>query len=354
MKQPMTTECVQSPDSADFQALAENLPQLAWIANPDGSIFWYNWRWYKYTGTTPADMLGWGWQSVHDPVILPDVLTRWKNSLRTGEPLEMVFPLRGADGFFRPHLTLVQPIRDGEGRILKWFGTNTDISEQQSATEALAAEKRHLETLNRTADLVARELDLEKLVQTVTDAGVALSGAQFGAFFYNVRNQRGESYTLYTTSGVPRAAFEKFPMPRNTAVFDPTFRGIATVRSDDITQDERYGKNSPYKGMPEGHLPVRSYLAVPVVSRTGEVLGGLFFGHASVGVFAPRHEQLLIGIAAQASVGIDNARLFTDAQRELKERRTCREAPPTTHQRAQPSRQEHARYRPIDCRANHA
>lgn len=313
----------QSPDPADFRALAENLPQLAWIANPDGWIFWYNRRWYEYTGTTAAQMAGWGWQSVHDPAVLPEVLARWKSSLRTGEPFEMVFPLRGADGVLRPFLTRVQPIRDSDGHILKWFGTNTEISEQKAIADALAEEKRHLETLNRTADLVARELELERLVQTVTDAGVALTGAQFGAFFYNVRNERDERYTLYTISGAPRAAFDKFPMPRNTAVFNPTFKGIGPVRADDITQDPRYGRNSPYRGMPEGHLPVRSYLAVPVVSRSGEVLGGLFFGHPSAGIFTERHEQLLVGIAAQASVGIDNARLFADAQRELNERRAA-------------------------------
>lgn len=111
------------------------------------------------------------------------------------------------------------------------------------------------------------------MVQIVTDAGVAISGAEFGAFFYNVLNERGESYMLYTLSGAPIAAFSKFPMPRNTQVFAPTFNGEGIVRSDDITKDPRYGRNAPRRGMPEGHLPVRSYLAVPVISRTGEVLG---------------------------------------------------------------------------------
>jgi PAS domain S-box-containing protein len=308
-------------DPANFVALAEHLPQLAWMADADGWIFWYNRRWHEYTGTTPAEMEGWGWQSLHDPAVLPSVLERWKTSIATGEPFDMVFPLRGADGVFRPFLTRVHPLRDEEGRITRWFGTNTDISAQEATAKALAEEKRHLETLNRTAALVAAELHLEKLVQTVTDAGVELTGAQFGAFFYNVLNERGESYTLYTISGVPREAFSKFPMPRNTHVFEPTFRGTGTVRSDDITKDARYGRNAPHHGMPEGHLPVRSYLAVPVMSRSGEVLGGLFFGHSQPGVFTARQEELLVGIAAQASIGIDNARLYEAAQREITERR---------------------------------
>ncbi|MGY4600341.1 GAF domain-containing protein [Bradyrhizobium sp. GM22.5] len=138
--------------------------------------------------------------------------------------------------------------------------------------------------------------DIHRLVQIVTDAGVELTRAEFGAFFYNVINNAGESYMLYTLSGAPIEAFSKFPMPRNTEVFAPTFLGQGIVRSDDITKDPRYGKNSPRKGMPEGHLPVRSYLAVSVISRTGEVLGGLFFGHARTGVFDERSQRGLSGL----------------------------------------------------------
>jgi signal transduction histidine kinase len=93
------------------------------------------------------------------------------------------------------------------------------------------------------------------------------------------------------------------------------------VRSDDITKDPRYGKMAPHYGMPKGHLPVRSYLAVPVVSRSGEVLGGLFFGHPQPGVFTERSERLIVGIAAQASVAADNARLYEQAQRAAEERK---------------------------------
>jgi PAS domain S-box-containing protein len=212
-------------------------------------------------------------------------------------------------------------VRDESGAPLYGVRIAHDITERKEAEAALAEETRHLETLNRVGAQLAAELDLEKLVQTVTDAGVALSGAEFGAFFYNLINESGESYTLYTLSGVPREAFSKFPMPRNTAVFSPTFRGEGVVRSDDITQDPRYGRNTPYKGMPEGHLPVRSYLAIPVMSRSGDVLGGLFFGHSRPGVFKERAERLLAGIAAQAAIAIDNAHLFKDAQREIAERK---------------------------------
>src|SRR5215213_67831 len=302
------------PASSDFRDFAENLPHLAWIADQDGWIFWYNRHWYDYTGKTPAEMEGWGWQSVHNPEMLPDVMEAWQRSIATGAPFDMTFPLRAADGTFRPFLTRGQPVRDGAGHVRLWFGTNTDVSDQQKIALELAEEKRILETLNSTAAMLSAELDLEKLVQRVTDAAVALTGAQFGAFFYNVLNEAGESYTLYTISGVPREEFSKFPMPRNTAVFAPTFRGDGVVRSDDITKDSRYGRNKPHTGMPEGHLPVRSYLAVPVVSRSGEVMGGLFFGHAATGRFVQEHEDLLVGLAAQAAIGIDNARLLQAMQ----------------------------------------
>ncbi len=185
----------------------------------------------------------------------------------------------------------VAPIREGD-EIVGFVKVLRDRTQQRAAEEAVREERRALEVLNRAGSALAAETDLQRLVQTVTDAGVELTGAQFGAFFYNVEDERGESYMLYTLSGVPAEAFSKFPMPRNTEVFAPTFNGEGIVRSDDITKDPRYGRNAPRQGMPEGHLPVRSYLAVPVIARDGKVIGGLFFGHASVGVFTERSDAV--------------------------------------------------------------
>jgi PAS domain S-box-containing protein len=311
--------------AADFAAMADNLPEPAWMTDADGSVVWYNRRWYDYTGGSFEQMAGWGWRDFHDPAELSETEETWRRSLATGKPFELTFKLRGKDGVLRPFLSRAQPLRDTSGAIAKWFGVSTDISALQETTLALAGQTRVAETLNRTAAKVAAELNLEQLVQMVTDAAVQLTGAQFGAFFYNVIKRGGESYTLYSISGVPRENFSKFPMPRNTDVFAPTFHGTGIVRSADITKDPRYGHNTPYHGMPEGHLPVRSYLAAPVMSREGEVMGGLFFGHSDTGVFDEHDERIVAGLAAQAAIGIDNSRLYEKAQREIQDRKVAEE-----------------------------
>lgn len=190
----------------------------------------------------------------------------------------------------------------------------------------LQAKTRSLEALNSINSSIAAELDLKQLVQKVTDAATDLSGAQFGAFFYNVISESGEAYTLYTISGVPREAFASFPMPRNTKIFAPTFEGRGVVRYFDVMQHPDYAQNPPYNGMPKGHLPVRSYLAAPVVSKSGEVIGGLFFGHAEPGRFDDEAERVVSDIAKQAAIAVDNARLYAAAQKEIRERQQAEEA----------------------------
>jgi GAF domain-containing protein/PAS domain-containing protein len=241
--------------------------------------------------------------------------------------------------------------RGGNGRAGWVSGVYYEISERKALEARLLAlnetlearitelreEARTLEVLNRTGTALAAELSLERLVQTVTDAAVELTKAQFGAFFYNVVDENGEAYTLYSLSGEPREAFGKFPMPRNTPVFEPTFRGEGSVRSDDILADPRYGQNPPFNGMPSGHLPVRSYLAIPVVSRSSEVIGGLFFGHPEPGVFTPRDERIVAGIAAPG--GSASAGRSSRASPAVHRRRTTggHERPPTRRRGDPPS-----------------
>ena len=159
-----------------FHALADAIPQLAWIAHADGFIHWYNRRWYEYTGTTEEEMKGWGWQSVHDPQTLPAVLERWKASIATGEPFEMVFPLRGADGRFRPFLTRVQPLKDAGGQVVQWFGTNTDVEELRRADQALRESERQLRLIADTAPVLIAHCDREARYKFVNEPYAARFG----------------------------------------------------------------------------------------------------------------------------------------------------------------------------------
>jgi len=136
----------------EFRALADSIIQLVWMAEPDGYVFWYNRVWYEYTGLTPEQIAGWGWQEVHDPAVLPKVLERWKESLSTGRMFEMEFPLRGADGVYRWFLTRGVPVKDSRGRIVRWCGTNTNIHDQRESRRALQVSQDRLNAALAASD----------------------------------------------------------------------------------------------------------------------------------------------------------------------------------------------------------
>jgi PAS domain S-box-containing protein len=131
------TEQALGESEDQFRTMANSIPQLAWMAHADGSIFWYNQRWYDYTGTTQEQMAGWGWQSVHDPQVLPAVRDGWRKAIAARQPFEMEFPLRGADQRFRTFLTRVQPMKDSQGAVVRWVGTNTDVDELKRMDQSL-------------------------------------------------------------------------------------------------------------------------------------------------------------------------------------------------------------------------
>jgi signal transduction histidine kinase len=207
--------------------------------------------------------------------------------------------------------------------VLRMLGARLGEFVQRAGAEArarrvhteLELERAALERLNVAGRTISAELDHRKLAQIVADAATDLVGAQFGAFFYNVTDDRIENYMVYAVAGLPRETFAKLALPRNTALLAPAFLGHGSVRLADVTQDPRYGKNYPHKGVPEGHPTVRSYLAVPVVSRDGSPIGGLFLGHTRTGVFSEHSERTAIALAAHAATAMDNARLYDEAQR---------------------------------------
>lgn len=249
---------------------------------------------------------------------LPDsVLQIWEAALVNvfeqgqAQTIELSTIVAGRKWVFQSYIV---PEFDTTGSVESVLAITRDVSQQRLAEAELLEHMDILETVHDLGQMLSAELDLQKLVQDMTDAATEISRAEFGAFFYNILNEHGESYMLYTLSGVPPEAFSQFPMPRNTEIFAPTFHGQGTVRIADVHQDPRYGKNAPYYGMPEGHLPVTSYLAVPVVSRSREVLGGLFFGHSQAGIFTQRDERIIEGLAAQVAIAMDNAHLYRQAR----------------------------------------
>lgn len=205
----------------------------------------------------------------------------------------------------------VSPILDETG-IIGVVKIVRDTTRQKEAEAEIKKYSEQLELINNISKNIGVDLDEQHILQKVTDTTTKIAGAAFGAFFYNKIDAKGEALMLYTLAGAPREAFDKFGMPRNTEVFRTTFDGLGTLRSDDITKDPRYGKNRPNHGMPKGHLPVASYLAVPVISQAGIVIGGLFYGHPEPAKFKAEHENIIEAIAVQAAIALDNAKMYEE------------------------------------------
>ncbi|HEU0177115.1 MAG TPA: ATP-binding protein [Blastocatellia bacterium] len=355
------------PDlEAKYRTLVEQIPAVVFMAYLDRGIS------EAYISPQIESILGFSQQEwLNDPVrwynqLHPDDKARWSieaaRLFLSGEALQSTYRLMARDGHVVWLHCEAKMVRHDDGR--PWFihGVSVDISDLKQSEEALRKahdelemrvrqrtaelartnaeleaeiverkaiqeqleeEREIVETVSSAGRMLSAELYLDKLMQALTDAATELVGAQFGAFFHNVPDEGGGSYMLYALSGAPREHFERFPTPRASDLFGPTFRGKGIVRLDDVKQDPRFGKNLLFNRMPHGHLTVTSYLAIPVVSRSGEVLGGLFFGHPEAGIFSERSERILLGLAAQAAIAIDNARLYAAEQKARAEAETA-------------------------------
>ncbi|TDV58034.1 phospho-acceptor domain-containing protein [Pseudomonas graminis] len=231
-------------------------------------------------------------------------------------PIQLNHP--GAPSEVRYLDFIYEPLLDESGQVTGIFCEGYDVTEAhisrvalEASEAALREQTRTLETLNRVSAELALELDLKRLVQTVTDAGREMTGAEIGGYFHSAGR---DHFDLFTLSGAESPTLARLPGPRASPVFAPAFLTEGVMRSDDILLDPRYGRISPHFGLPDGHAPVRSYLAMSVVSRSGEVLGGLFYGHSAPAQFTLRHEKLMSALAAQAAIAIDNATLFQQVQ----------------------------------------
>jgi len=292
-------------ESSDDAIVSKDLNSIITSWNPAAE---------RMFGYTAAEAIG---KSIR--VLIPDDLQGEEDvvmaKIRAGEKVDHYETIRRRkDGTMLSVSLTVSPIRDARGTIIGASKIARDVTERVAMEAAAVEHAINTEKLAAVGAVVASTLDRESVVQQVTDTATELTRAEFGAFFYNVHDESGDSYMLYALSGAPREAFAKFPHPRATAVFAPTFHGHGIVRLADVTRDARYGKNHPYHGMPPGHLAVRSYLAVPVKGLAGNVLGGLFFGHSQPDKFDEQHERLAVGVASWASVALENSRLYTEAR----------------------------------------
>jgi PAS domain S-box-containing protein len=297
----------------ELRALANSMPQLAWIAEQDGTMIWYNQRWYDYTGTSPEQMAAGGWRDVYAPDCLDAMVELWEQCRASGAPFELEVPIRSADGEFRWFLTRANPVRGSNGLILRWFGTCTDVDQVKRAQEALRDETAVLELVNRTGTALASTRDLHPLLQELTDAATSISGARFGAFFHQGLDGAGEAALLHTLSRGAPAGFASFAEPRAASLLGPNRGGTGPVRNDDLHAGASHA--------PPGQPPVRSYLAVPVALSSGTVIGCLCFGHPEPDMFSERTERIIGGVAAQAAIAIDNARLYQATQQAAEERK---------------------------------
>jgi PAS domain S-box-containing protein len=310
-----------------LEAIIESADDAIISKTLDGTLTSWNKSAEKILGYTADEAIG---QSVL--MLIPedrrDEETMILSNIRAGRRVEHFQTIRRTkDGRLIDVALTISPIKDVDGKIVGASKILRDITHLRQVEEERALVQKRLqeeteivETINRIGALLSAELEQEKLVHIVTDAATELTGAEFGAFFYNVYDAQGGAYMLYALAGVPREKFEHFPLPHATQLFGPTFRGEATIRLDNVKNDPRYGKNPPYNGMPEGHLPVTSYLAVSVLSRDGSVIGGLFFGHHQEGVFNERHERIVEGLAGQIAIAMDNSRLYEQAREALRDR----------------------------------
>lgn len=300
----MTIENLEEKQ-AMLAAIVENSEDAIISKDLNGRVTSWNKAAERIFGYTEKEMLG---QLIN--IIIPDDRQHEEDMilglLRQGKQLDHFETIRKTKSGKELIVSLtVSPIKNAGGSVIGASKIARDITRQKQNEERL----QMIYSIGKT---ISAQLDAPNILQKVTDATTRLCGAAFGAFFYNKTDSKGEALTLYTLSGASKEDFADFGIPRNTAVFKATFDGECIVRSDDITKDPRYGKNYPHKGLPEGHLPVASYLAVPVISQNGVSIGGLFFGHPRPGMFTNEHETLVAAIASQAAIALDNAKLYEE------------------------------------------
>ena len=306
------------------QDLLETIPAVVFSLDLEGRLAWWNRKMEEVTGWSADELL-------HRPVETicpPEDLEAVREALRialtcgVGEVESLLLCRDGAAIIY--HWTWA-PLHDESGHVVGLAVVGRDITRRIEVEAMLREQTEVVEAIQRVGQVLAAELDLSKLLQTVTDTAVELTWAGFGAFFYNTVDDDGQPTVRFTVAGMPPEVVRRLPMPHDSVLFGPAFRGEAVIRIDDVRSDPR-SMLTAQQSLPSGHPMVASYLAVPVVSRNGEVLGGLLLGDERPGVFSERHERAAVGLAAQAATALDNARLYRAARQEIAERRRAEDA----------------------------
>ncbi len=302
---------------ARYHSLVDQV--VSGIAEEDleGRFVTVNDQYCRMLGYEREELLGMRMHDVTHPADLPRNLELFDRCVSEGSSFEIEKRYLRKDGTTVWVHNSVSAVRDAQGRPRSLATVSIDITESKRAEKELLASlareraaRKEAEILVEASSMLSSGLEFDALVQKMTDLATHLIGAEYGSFFYNVTGEDGGSYMLYALSGADRAQFENMPMPRNTPLFQPTFAGTGIVRCGDVLQHPDFGREAPSHGLPEGHLPVRSYLAVPVVSSKGKVHGGLFFAHSECDRFDERAERLVQGIAAHAATALDNAEAY--------------------------------------------
>ncbi len=300
---------------AEFHALANSMPTLAWMANADGWIFWYNDRWYEYTGTTAADMEGWGWQQVHHPVALPEVLEEWTRSIHTGESFEMTFPLLGADGSFRPFLTRVFPLRDDDGTVIRWFGTNTDVHNEHVARETAERVASRMRQLQNLTALLARARSIEEVGSVVVLEAAQATGAVTGMLAR--RDDATDEGVMVEQTGLPgdlKENYARFPLSRDT----PTAECLRTALPIFIgTRDGPGGLIERYPSLRDVWDTVgRSAIATVPLIVGGKAMAAMSFTFADPQAFTQDDREFFLTLAGQGAQAMERVEAFAAERRE--------------------------------------
>ncbi len=293
--------------AALFHEMADTAPAMLWISDASGAWTFVSRQWSALTDQSAVSALGLGWLDVVHPDDRDSATDAVFEATQQQRPFHFECRLTRAQQEDCWTIIAGQPRFSVEGEFLGFVGSAIDITERRKAEEAVIDEVHTRETLSRVGAASASELDLYRLTMAAIYAATTLTSAQWGVFVYSVEDDAGVTHRRHAVSGLSMDAFDESSL----ALVDARQSEGEITRADDLVVD---AEGEGAGALLPRDIVVRSYLAVPILSRTGDVRGGLYFGHGRPGVFQPKHEQIASGIASWAALALDNARLFTEVQ----------------------------------------